>query len=179
MHHGLVLHRLARIDEHLERLVFDLHELGGVAGELPRPGADRGHRLAHESHRADGERVVLDVRARRDRHLEERIGLDRDLVARQRPVDTVERERRRDVDGDDLGVGVRRADEVDVAHAVPADVVEEDPLALDEPTVFLARNRLADVPLLQLDRRGRRLGRAHAFAHDFAPADTIASTMFT
>jgi hypothetical protein len=175
VHHRLVLYCLARVDEHLERLVLDLHELGSVACELTCPGTNRGHRLAHEAHRADGERVVLDVRTRRDRHLEERVGLDRDLVSGQRSVDTVQRECGRDVDRDDLCVRVGRADEVHVAGAVPADVVEEDPLALNEPAVFLPRDRLADVPFLQLDRRGRRLGRAH----DWAPAATIASTMFT
>ena len=34
MHHGLVLDRLTCVDEYVERLVLDLHELGGVAGEL-------------------------------------------------------------------------------------------------------------------------------------------------
>ena len=147
---------------HVERLVLDLDQLGGVARQLAGGGADGGDRLAHEAHLADRERVVLDVRARRRRHLEEGVGLDRDLVARERPVDAVEGERAGDVDRDDLRVRVRRADEVDVAHPVPAHVVEEDPLALDEPLVLLARDRLADVALLQLDRRGRRLGGAHA-----------------
>ena len=48
--------------------------------------------------RADRERVVLDVPAGRRRDLEERVGLRRDLVAGQRPVDAVELERLRDVD---------------------------------------------------------------------------------
>ena len=110
--------------------------------------ADGRDRLAHEAHLADRERVVLDLVPGRRRHLEERVGLDRDLVAGERPVDAVERERGGDVDRDDLRVRVRRADEVDVARAVPADVVEEDALALDEPLVLLARDRLADVALL-------------------------------
>ncbi len=176
VHDGVVLDGLARVDQHVERLVLDLDELGGVARQLAGGGADGGDRLAHEAHLADGERVVLDLVPRRRRQLEERVGLDRDLVAGQRPVDAVERERCRNVDRDDLRVRVRRADEVDVAHSVPAHVVEEDPLALDEPLVLLARDRLADVALLQLDRcGGRRLGRAHAFS----PTETIASTMLT
>ena len=48
-------------------------------------------RLAHVAHLADGQRVVLDLVAGRDRHLEERVGQDRDLVAGDRPVDAVER----------------------------------------------------------------------------------------
>ena len=57
---------------------------------------------------------------------------------------------------------------------MPLDVVEEDPLALDEATVLLARDALADEPLLE----GRGLlarGDAHA---DAFPAATTASTMF-
>ena len=113
---------------------------------------------------ADSERVVLDLVPRRRRHLEERVGLDRHLLPGQRPVDAVELEGGGDVDRDDLRVRVGRADEVDVAGAVPADVVEEDALALDEPLVLLARDRLADVALLQLGGRGGGLGGAHAFA---------------
>ena len=86
----------------------------------------------------------------RRRELEERIGEDRDLVAGQRPVDAVELERLRDVDGLDARVRVRRADEVDEAHLVPLDVVEEDALALDEPLVLLARDALADEAALRL-----------------------------
>ena len=159
-----ILDGLARVHEHVERLVLDLDQLGGVARELAGRRADGRDRLAHEPHLADRERVVLDLVPGRGRHLEERIGLDRHLVARERSVDAVQRERAGDVDRDDLGVRVRRADEVHV--------VEEDPLALDEALVLLARDRLADVALLELGWLGGRLGRAHAFAL------TIASTMF-
>jgi hypothetical protein len=38
---------------------------------------------------------------------------------------------------------VRGADEVDVAHPVPLDVVDEDALTLHEAPVFLARHALA------------------------------------
>ena len=95
-----------------ERLVVDLDELGGVAGELARLGDDDRDRVADEADAADGERVVLDLRAGRRRELEERVGQRRDLVAGQRPVDARERERRRDVDRRDQRVGVGRADEV-------------------------------------------------------------------
>ena len=145
----LVLQGLARVDEDGQRVVLDLDELGGVAREVPGRSADSRDRLAHVPHATDRERVVLDVPARLDGHLEERVGVDRDLVARDRPVDAFELERLRDVDGDDLRVAVGRADEVDVAHPVPADVVEERALPLDEPLVLLARDRLPDEPLLE------------------------------
>ena len=145
----LVLQGLLGVDEHGELVVLDLDELGGVARELSRRRADRRDGLSHVAHASDRERVVLDVPARLDRHLEEGIRVDRDLVARDRPVHALELERLRDVDRDDLRVGVRRADEVDVAHAVPAHVVEERALALDEPLVLLARDRLPDEALLR------------------------------
>ena len=113
MQHDLVLERLLAVEDVRQRVVLDLDELGRVAGELARPRDDGRHRLADVAHPPDGERVVLDVRAGRRRELEERVGEDRDLVAGQRPVDAVELERLRDVDGLDARVRVRRADEVD------------------------------------------------------------------
>ena len=133
----------ARVDERRQRLVLDLDELGGVARELARLGDDDRDRLADVPHLADGERVVLHVCARRRRDLEERVGERRHLLADQRPVDTADRLGLRDVDRDDVRVRVRRADEVRVAHPVPLDVVDEEPLALDEPLVLLARHALA------------------------------------
>ncbi len=170
----LVLQRLRRVDENRQLVVLDLDELGRVARQLPRRGADRGDGLAHVPHATDRERVVLDVPARLHGHLEERIGVDRDLVAGDGSVDAVELERLRDVDRDDLRVRVGRADEVDVAHPVAAHVVEERALTLDEPAVLLARDRLPDeAPLERLAGLGD--GRRHAFP----PAATTASTMFT
>ena len=75
----------------------------------------------------------------RGRDLEERLGQDRDLVARQRAEHAGRLERRADVDRDDARVGVGRAHEVDVAHVVALDVVDEDALPLDEAAVLLAR----------------------------------------
>ena len=148
-HGRAVLERLARVDDDVERLVLDLDELGGVARELARLGDDRHDRLADVAHLADRERVVPDAPARLGGDLEERVGEDRDLVAGQRPVDAGERERGADVDRLDPRVRVRRAHEVEVAHPVPLDVVEEDALALDEPPVLLARDALPDEPLLE------------------------------
>src|SRR6185312_14890976 len=82
----------------------------------------------------------------------------------------------RDVDGEDPPVRVRRADEVEVAHPVPLDVVEEEALSLDEPAILLARDALAREALL--DRRGGGgLGFGGRHADPF-PAATTASTMF-
>ena len=131
------------------------------------------------AHAADRERVVLDVRSRRGRKLEERVGENRDLVARERSVDTVELERLRDVDRLDPCMGVRRPHEVDVAHLVALDVVEEHPLALDEALVLLARDVLPDEARLDvafLDDE-RALGSDGRLGH--SAAALIASTMLT
>jgi hypothetical protein len=163
----------AGVDDDLERLVLDLDQVGGVSRELSGRGHDRDDRLADVSDAPDRERVVLDLVPRRGRQLEERIGQLCDLVRRQRPVDARERLGRRDVDRDDLRVRVRCANEVDVAHPVPLDVVREDALALDEPAVLLARDRLAGVADLELDSLfGRRLGHC-------PDAALIDLTMFT
>ena len=170
----LVLQRFLGVDEHGKLVVLDLDQLGSVARELARRCGDRGDRLAHVPNAAHRERVVLDVPSRLDGHLEERVRVDRDLVARERPVHAVELERLRDVDRDDLRVRVRRADEVDVAHPMPADVVEERALTLDEAPILLARDRLPDEPLLE-----RLRGLADGRRHRLPPAATTASTMFT
>ena len=57
--------------------------------------------------------------------------------------------------------------------AVPAHVVEEGSLALDEAPVLLARDRLAD------EARLERLARLGDGRHDVPPAATTASTMLT
>ena len=157
----LVLQRLLGVDENRQRVVLDLDQVGRVARELARRGADCRDRLARVPDPPHRERVVLDVSARLDGHLEEGIRVDRDLVAGDGPVHPVELERLRDVDGDDLRVRVGRADEVDVAHPVPADVVEERAEALNEPLVLPPRYRLSDVALLE-SRRLLRLDRSGA-----------------
>ena len=158
------------------RLVFDLDELGRVARELARLGDDGDNRLADVAHLADGERVVLEVRARHRRDLEERIGQRRDLLAGQRPVDARRRLGLRDVERGDVRVRVRRAHEVDEAHAVALDVVDEDALALHEALVLLARDVLA-LPRL---RRRLGLGRLRCDGRCFGHSDAAltASKMF-
>ena len=151
-----------------------IDELRGVAGELPGLGDDRDDRLTDVAHLADGERVVLHAPSRLGGDLEERVGQDRDLVARQRPVDAGQLERGADVHRLDPRMRVRRAHEVEVAHPVPLDVVEVDSLALDEAPVLLSRDALADEPLLE-SRGLLARGDAHA---DAFPAATTASTMF-
>ena len=174
--HALVA-RVTRVGDRVDRLVFDLDELGRVARELARLGDDGDDRLADVAHLADRERVVLQVRARHRRDLEERIGQRRDLLAGQRPVDARRRLRLRDVDRGDVRVRVRRAHEVDEAHAVPLDVVDEDALALHEALVLLARDVLA-LPRLGGRLDLGRLGRDRRRFSRHSDAALTASKMF-
>ena len=171
-----VVLRPARVGDGVERLVLDLDQLRRIAGTLAGVGHDRDDRLAHVAHLADGQRIVLEVRARHRRDLEERIGERGNLFARQRAVDARHLLRLRDVDRRDVRVCVRRAHEVDEAHAVPLDVVDEDALPLHEPAVLLARDALALPDLrrcLDLGRLGRDRGRRR-----HSDAALTASTMF-
>ena len=183
--HGLrLVERVARVGDGVERLVLHLDELRCVARELARLGDDGDDRLADVAHLADRERVVLDVPARHRRDLEERIGERRHLFAGERAVDALHRLGLRHVDRGDVRVRVRRADEMDVAHAVALDVVDERALALDEPLVLLARHALALVGRLRrldLDLLGRDRGRAVGHGRHFcirSAADATASKMF-
>jgi hypothetical protein len=151
----------------LERLVVDLDQVRGVARQLTGDRGDGDDRLADVPDPPDREREVLHVSTRGRRNLEERVARRGNLLPDQRPVDTLQLRRLRDVDARDRGVRVRRADEVHVRHAVPLDVVHEHALALDEPLVLLARHVLADeagLDLLFLDCE-RVLGRDGRLAH--------------
>src|SRR5262249_50348191 len=114
----------------------------------------------------------LDVRAGHARDLEERIGESGYFLAGQRPVDAVDGLGGGDVDARDVRVRVRAAHEVEVAHPVPLDVVDEDALALEKALVLLAPDALAAPALLHLDLLGSESRIGH-FATDFT-----ASTMF-
>ena len=174
-HRRLLVQRDPRVDDDRKRVVVDLDHVGGVPGELPRRCGHGDHGLARVANLADREREIAHVRPGGRRDLEERVGRDGDLVARQRAENTRQLERSRDVDREDLRVRVRGTHEVHVPHAVPPDIVDEDALALDEALVLLARNRLSLVgAALELDplRRSRR----HALT---SPRETarIASTI--
>ena len=174
-HGGTLRERDPGVDDHVERLVVHDHELGRVAGELAGLGDNGDDRLSEVAHLADRERVVLDVAARRSGDLEERIGQDRHLVTREGPVDARQLEGGRDVDSLDSCVGVRRADEVEEAHPLALDVVEEDALSLDESPVLLPRDALSHRRAL-LQRAGLGLDGRHRAPP--SPAATTASMMF-
>ena len=174
-HRCAVLQRDARVDDDIERLVVDQHQFCRIARELAALGDDRHDCLTDVADLADRECVVLHVPAGRRRDLEEGVRQDRHLVAGQRPVHAGQLEGRRDVDRLDPRMRVRRADEVEIAHPVALDVVDEDTLALDESPVFLPGNALTHGETLLQDAC---LGLDGGHPPPPSPAATTASTMF-
>ena len=110
--------RMPTVDVTAERLVLDLDQIGGVAGQLARGGYDSHHRLAHVARPPDRHAVVHDLVRGRELQLEVGIGEFRDLLAGQRAVDAAQLDRLGDVDPPDQSVRVRRAHEVHVAGAI-------------------------------------------------------------
>ena len=143
--------RLGRIGHRRQRLVVDLDLLGGVLGLRQRLGEDDGDRIADMVRLAMGDR-----RMRRILHL--RAVLGRDHPAANETADLVggklgagehreharHRRRRLAVDAPDLGVGMRRAQEVGLALAGTVDVVGVVALAGDEALVLFAAHRRTD-----------------------------------
>ena len=106
-----------RIDHRFERLIVDLHQLGGVLGDIAALGDDQRHRLADIAHALDRQRPLLHRRLHRR---EERIGELADLLAGDDGPDAVMRQRARRIDADDFGMRVRRADDMGVQACRPA-----------------------------------------------------------
>ena len=180
---GVVVHdrrvgvaRAPGVDVDAERLVLDLDELGGVPGEVAGRSHDGDDGLAHVPGLPDRHAVVLDL-VGRGAGAGIRVGQLGHLVADERAVHAVQRLRLRHVDADDAGVRVGRADEVDVAGAVPATIVEVHALPVHEALVFLARDAPAREPLLR--PRLEWLGRDGAHAGSPSLAARTARTMFT
>jgi hypothetical protein len=191
-HRRFGLDRRDPVDHCRQRLIDHLDQLGGVARELGGLGQHGDHRLTHVTGLADRHAVVAHQAGGLGCHLEERLLQLTDLRPGERRVDTRQRLRVRDVDRHDPRVGVRRADEVDVALAVHPEVVDERPLAFQQPLVLLARHALARPhaePIALLDLRvegglacrcaGLACRCAHCVASAAAAAASIERTMFT
>ena len=106
--------RGARIDDRFERRVFDRHQLGGVFGDIAALGDDQRHRLADIAHPLHGQRPLLHRRFHRG---EKRLRQFAHVFAGDDGPDAVMRERRARIDRNDVGVGMRRADDVGVQGA--------------------------------------------------------------
>ena len=142
---------LGGIDDRGQHLVIDHHLLGRVLGLRQRIGDHDGDRVADVIGLAGGDRRVR-------RHLHRRAVLRQhgpaadqiaelvlgELRAGEHAGDAGHAGRGLGVDVPDLGVRVRRADEIDRGLARPADVVGVVAFAGDEAMVFLAAHWGAD-----------------------------------
>jgi hypothetical protein len=108
------LARGARIDDCFERRVFDRHQLGGVFGDVATLGDDQRHRLADIAHALDRQRPLLH---RRFFGGEKRLRQLAHVVAGDDGPDAVVRQRRGDIDRNNIGVRMRRADHMGVQRA--------------------------------------------------------------
>ena len=106
--------RGARIDDRFERRVFDRHQLGGVFGDIAALGDDQRHRLADIAHPLDRKRPLLHRRFHRG---EKRLRQFAHIFAGDDGPDAVVRKRGARVDRNDVGMGMRRADDVGVQGA--------------------------------------------------------------
>ncbi len=133
---------LHRIDHRLSRRVFDVHQFGGVLGDVAALGHHQRHRLAGKAHASDRERPLMDRRLQRH---QERIGYFADILAGDDGPDAVLLQRRRGVDADDIGVRMRRADDVGLQRAGRhRQIVGIAAAARQQRRVFLANDARAE-----------------------------------
>ena len=156
------------VDEHGQRLVVDLDELGGIDRVSARVGQDDRDAVALVVDLIDREREVLGilhVLGHRPRTGHRCLPVVAKLRAREDCDDAGAVLRGGRVDRRDAGVRIRAADDRHEDHPVQLDVVDVRASAAKERIVLLALERRADEP---------RLGRGH----DPTPAAAAtASTM--
>ena len=126
--------RLARVDEHGQRLVLDVDQLERVARRVVVVRDHEGHLLALEAHLVRGEHGLRVGRERR--HPGEPEPLE--VLAGDHRAHLRVLQRGRRVDGDDAGVRQRAAQHRAVQHPGQLHVVDVVALAADEPRVLLA-----------------------------------------
>ena len=149
-HEGTRLQGLHGVDDDGQRLVVDLDRGDAVGRRIARGGDDGGHflRLVHD--RVDRQHH-LHIAGQRG-HPGEFVALQVLAGDHRRHARDLERLGR--VDGLDLGVRVRRADDVQPELAGQVEVLDVLALALDEAGVLLALDGVAHAPHF-----GRRVGR--------------------
>ena len=133
-----------RIDHRVERAVLDLDPIEGVLGRVTVAGHDHRYRLARIAHPIDGERVVAHglLQPHAD---DERRGPRGGVLAGQDRDHLGHGEGGARVEGDDSGVGVRRAQDGGVGGAGGlAHVVGEAPAPGEQRRVLDALHRAPD-----------------------------------
>ena len=131
-----------RVDHRRERLVVDGNQLGRVLGQIAALGHHQRHRLAHIAHVLDRERPLVDLGLERD---QERVAELAHVLAGDHRPDAVLCQRLSRVDADNLGVRVRRANDVGVQRpGRHRQVVGVAPAPRQQRGVFLPQHRSAE-----------------------------------
>ena len=163
------------VDDHRQGLVFDLHQVGCIASDLASLRQNHNDGLTLVPHAAHPEEVLVDLAFGLGGKLEQRFGHRLDFVTGERGDHAAHRVRLAHVHGNDLGVGVGRAHEVGVTHAVHPFVVNKGALRLEKSLVLLAGKALAG------PGRSLGLGRCRSRHRETSCPDAalIALTMLT
>ena len=135
--HGRVgVERLLGVDDRRQHLVLDVDQLERVTCRVTVVGDDERHLLTVEAHLVGGEHGLRVVRHRRHPRQAERV----EHGAGDHGVHLGMSFRPRRVDRDDLGVGVRAAQQRAVQHRGQRDVVDEVAVPTEEAHVLLAEH---------------------------------------
>ena len=145
------LERLEARGHRRQRLVLDRDLLGGVARLRLGVGDNQRHRIADMAHSPDRQRrpvgnvhrpaVAMGVIAHAGHHAH---AVGAILGAGQHRVDARRGLRRRRIDGEDIGMRVRRPDDNRPELAVEIEIVEIAPLPPEQARILAPPDRLAD-----------------------------------
>ena len=147
---GIRVPRPRRAGDRIERPVIHPDELRRIPGDRLGPGDDHDHRLADMAGPVGGQGGTGRHPHRRsvapDRALaaaEDAEAVRRIVLTREHAENARDRPRRRRIDGQDQGVGVRRTHERRVRGVGRSPVIEEQPAPGQEPAVLAALYRSA------------------------------------
>ena len=164
------LERLLRIDDDRQRLVVDEHRRDPVGRDVAVGGHDRRDLLGLVHDRVGRQHHLL-VAGERGHPVEPRL---LEVGAGDHGQDAGDLQRLRRVDAQDLGMGVRAADDVHPELAGQVEVVDVLALAADEARVLLALDGVAHAPDFE-GGRGPDLDVGH-LAHPAVAGSAGAST---
>ncbi len=137
VHNDVRVDRLGEVGDGGQGFVVDIDQLDGVLGEVARFGDDKSNRVADELRLALGQRGsrrVGNVLARN--RVPGLLHVWVQVIGHEHRVHAGQRQRRGGVDTVDPGSGKRAAHEACMQHAWPRHIVDEGPVAGQQPRVL-------------------------------------------